>query len=159
MALLDGCSSYGNRSFSSLLVFRIPVFQVLWIRIARFVRFVRARDYWAVTNLYLCAKLMIPTFVCVFCKIYSHSINDAVWIIYPFNDCLFLSIAEVKRSFFPRFVVCYITSYRIGNCSISRVFINLNQISVAARITGKDQFFMWSKKKIMIWFPYKKSDT
>ena len=43
--------------FSSLLVFRIPVFQVLWISIARLVRFVRARDYWAVTYQFVTAQL------------------------------------------------------------------------------------------------------
>ena len=36
-------------SFSSLLVFWIPVFQVLWISIARLKDVVSARDYWAVT--------------------------------------------------------------------------------------------------------------
>ena len=47
--LLPVLSCASLHSFSSLLVFRIPVFQVLWISIARLVRFVRARDYWAVT--------------------------------------------------------------------------------------------------------------
>ena len=36
-------------SFSSLLVFWIPVFQVLWISITQLEESVRARDYWAVT--------------------------------------------------------------------------------------------------------------
>ena len=47
--LLPVLSCASLHSFSSLLVFWIPVFQVLWISIARLVRFVRARDYWAVT--------------------------------------------------------------------------------------------------------------
>ena len=42
------CASFHH--FLSLLVFLIPVFQVLWISSARFVGFAKARDYWAVTK-------------------------------------------------------------------------------------------------------------
>ena len=49
LALLSVLSCASLHSFSSLLVFWIPVFQVLWISIACLEAVVRTRDYWAVT--------------------------------------------------------------------------------------------------------------
>ena len=50
LALLPVLSCASIHSFSSLLVFWIPVFQVLWISIAWLEEIVRTRDYWAVTK-------------------------------------------------------------------------------------------------------------
>ena len=50
LALLPVLSCASLHSFSSLLVFWIPVFQVLWISIACLEDVVRTRDYWAVTK-------------------------------------------------------------------------------------------------------------
>ena len=50
LALLPVLSCASLHSFSSLLVFWVPVFQVLWIGIACLEEVVRTRDYWAVTK-------------------------------------------------------------------------------------------------------------
>ena len=50
LALLPVLSYASLHSFSSLLVFWVPVFQVLWISIACLEAVVRTRDYWAVTK-------------------------------------------------------------------------------------------------------------
>ena len=49
LALLPVSSCASLHSFSSLLVFWIPVFQVLWISIACLGEIISTRDYWAVT--------------------------------------------------------------------------------------------------------------
>ena len=43
--LADGVETCGVENMPAAIKIRIPVFQVLWISIARLVRFVRARDY------------------------------------------------------------------------------------------------------------------